>query len=114
MTTLQLPTIDALNYAVSSLSVTATPQECRALVKAQYYLNQGMSIVSVPGALLIPGSKGDVYRVAADGSCSCPASGYCWHRALEAIIIEAQARPTMPRLIKSRAVVMAEMDELFS
>jgi hypothetical protein len=29
-------------------------------------------------------------------------------------LIEAQRRPTMPRLAKSRAVILAEMDELFN
>lgn len=115
MTTLQLPSIDSLNAAASSLSVTATPAEQRALIKAQYHLNRGIEIVVVPGALLIPSATSNaLYRVAADGSCSCPAVGGCWHVAVEQIIIEARARPTMPRLMKTKVEADREMAELFS
>lgn len=113
MSILQLPTLDQLDYAASSLSVTATPAEQRALIKAQYQLHRGLDIVLVPGALLIPGSKGDVYRLGSDGQCSCPASGLCYHQMIEHIIIEAQSRPTMPRMTKSRAVALSEINELF-
>ena len=91
---LHLPTLDALDAAASSLSVTATPQECRALIKAQWALHRGLEVVAVQGGILIPGSKGDVYKVASDGSCSCPASGLCWHQMAEQIIIEARAHDT--------------------
>ena len=115
MTTLSLPPLPSIDYAVSSLSCTASPAEIRALTRAQWALHRGLDIVAVTGALLIPGSSGGVYRLAADGSCSCPASGPCYHQMIERIIIEARnARPTMPRLIKTRAEAAAEMSELFA
>jgi hypothetical protein len=83
------------------LSQGANAAERRALDKAYYVLGCGMNIVTCGGALLIPGSKGDIYRVSPDGSCNCPASGRCYHQGIADLIIEAQAHScyTMPNLI---------------
>lgn len=114
MSTLDLPSAGAIDAAVSRLSEHATPAAQRALAKAQYHLHRGVNIVATLGGLLIPSSKGDaIYKVAADGNCTCPASGVCWHQQVQEIVIEAQSRPTMPRMTKSHAMVLAEMDELF-
>lgn len=113
MPALTLPTIEAIDAAASSLSVTANPAERRALIKAQYNLHRGLEIVAVQGALLIPSATSDaIYEINSAGECSCPASGLCWHQMTERIIIEAQSRPTMPRLTNYRKA-LAEINELF-
>lgn len=105
MTILSIPALSAIDYAVSSLSCTASKAECNALTRAQYQIHRGVEIVSITGAFLVPSaSRATPYTVDNVTGCNCAAGlagRACWHVAALSIIIEARnARPTMPRLSK--------------
>lgn len=101
MSLLQLPTESEIDAAAASLSVTASPAETRLLIKAQWALHKGVELVAVNGGVLVPSADGQkVYKVASDGSCTCPATRDCYHQWIVSILEEVHAKPTMPALIK--------------
>lgn len=96
MTILDLPTPNQIDAAATQI-IGAT----HLILKAQWHLHRGIELVAVAGGVLVPSSKGDaVYRVASDGSCSCPARGECYHQFIVQIVEQAHAMPTMPRLTR--------------
>lgn len=116
MTILQLPSEQSIDYAVSSLSCTATPAEQRALLRAQYQIHKGLEICAVTGGFLVPSASGATpHRIDNVFGCDCPAGRahrICWHAS--ALLIVEEARNARPRMTKTRAEAAAEMEETTS
>ena len=115
---LPLPPAAALDQALTELTAASggTVATVRALRKARYYLGCGLEIVPTATGFLLPsGTRANVvHEVSFTGSCSCEATGVCWHQQAIALIEQASRYTppaTMPRLT-SRRVVDAELDRL--
>jgi hypothetical protein len=127
MSTLSLPPAAALDQALTELTAASGGEISRvkALRKARFHLAGEPRIVPTATGFLMPsGSRTNViHEVSFAGTCSCEASGRCWHQtAIE--LVETAQRFTLPalqplgeRLAQARSVAWqrakAEMNELF-